>query len=254
MLALILPDCAPDPRAPNPMLQQQILDILQAPAPTLAGFVAGPNASALEAVRALQPGTLLYVWGGPGSGRSHLLQARANLSEPGQPAGLFVPAAQAGQRLPALADVDTPLPAVLIAIDDVQHLGAAAQSALFGLINRWRTAMGTPGAFSLLCAGDCAPRMLALREDLRTRLAWGQVIRLQPLSDQDRALALQDQAAARGVPLGPELLQWILTHHDRDMGRLMALMDALDRYSLARHRAITLPLLKELLAHSAPRP
>ena len=36
------------------------------------------------------------------------------------------------------------------------------------------------------------------------------------------------------------------------MSRLSALVDALDRYSLARHRAITLPLLKELLADDQP--
>ncbi|MFA5662888.1 DnaA regulatory inactivator Hda [Castellaniella sp.] len=238
------------------MLQQQILDILPAPDPTLAGFVAGPNIPILQAVRELQPGTLLYLWGGRGSGRSHLLRAAAHQPDPqsGQPAGLYVPATQAGERLPSLADEDTPIPAPLIAIDDVQQFEASAQGALFGLINRWRSTIDTPAAFSILCAGNCAPRMLALREDLRTRLAWGHVMRLEQLSDHERGQALLDQARTRGIPLAPELLHWILTHHDRDMGRLMALMDALDRYSLARHRPITLPLLKELLAHSASDP
>src|SRR3546814_7830418 len=45
---------------------------------------------------------------------------------------------------------------------------------------------------------------------------------------------------------------WVLTHYARDMGRLSALVDALDRYSLEKHRAITLPLLKDLLATDQP--
>jgi len=45
-------------------------------------------------------------------------------------------------------------------------------------------------------------------------------------------------------------LQWLLTHHSRDMRRLCALIDALDDYSLKTLRPVTLPLLKTVLAHS----
>lgn len=225
------------------MSQQLILDILPAPSPTLAGFVTGANAAVLQAVQSLGPGELLYLWGGAGSGRSHLLQATARTT------GRYVPADQAEQVLAPLAWDDATVPEAVVAVDDVHTLTAPAQAALFGLINRWRASMGTSAAFALLCAGDRAPRTLPLREDLRTRLAWGQVLRLEHLSDAQRAQALREQAQSRGLPLSDEVLQWILTHQARDMGALMALMDALDRYSLARHRAITLPLLKELLAH-----
>jgi DnaA family protein len=79
------------------------------------------------------------------------------------------------------------------------------------------------------------------------------VFRLEQLTDDERARALQERALNRGLKLSEEVLNWILTHHDRDMGRLTALIDTLDHYSLERHRPITLPLLKELLAHpSAP--
>lgn len=42
--------------------------------------------------------------------------------------------------------------------------------------------------------------------------------------------------------------QWLVTHSYRDMPSLMALLDALDTYSLARKRAVTLPLVREMLA------
>ena len=158
----------------------------------------------------------------------------------------------AGELRALATDEDRRL--ALVAIDDVGELGAEAQAALFALYNRWRTAAGTPGAFALLLAGDRAPMGMALREDLRTRLGWDLVYRLEQLSDQDRAAALRERAQARGLRLGDEVLGWILTHCDRDMGRLTALVDALDRYSLARHRPITLPLLKDLLADAQQTP
>ena len=39
-----------------------------------------------------------------------------------------------------------------------------------------------------------------------------------------------------------------MTRHYRDMPSLMALLDALDTYSLERKRAVTLPLLREMFA------
>ena len=137
-----------------------------------------------------------------------------------------------------------------MAVDDIHELSADGQAALFALYNRWREVASTRQAFALVTAGDRAPLALELREDLRTRLGWDLVFRLEQLTDEERARALQSRAADRGLDLAPEVISWLLTHHDRDMSRLSALVDALDRYSLARHRAITLPLLKDLLANN----
>jgi DnaA family protein len=43
------------------------------------------------------------------------------------------------------------------------------------------------------------------------------------------------------------MVAYLLSHFERDMGTQIALVDALDRYSLERKRPITLPLLKETL-------
>jgi DnaA family protein len=48
--------------------------------------------------------------------------------------------------------------------------------------------------------------------------------------------------------LAPEIINWMLTHHERDIRKLAELIDALDRYSLATGRPITLPLLRAMLA------
>ncbi|MBV2179885.1 DnaA regulatory inactivator Hda [Castellaniella sp. MT123] len=230
------------------MTQQLLLDILPGALPTLETFVAGVNHAAVDAVRTLTPGHALYLWGGQGSGRSHLLRARAQ-----DPDGHYLDARTPAHWLQSLAtDEDRVL--TLVAVDDVGELSDAAQAALFALFNRWRAAASTPDAFALLTAGDRAPLTMPLREDLRTRLGWDLVYRIEQLSDDDRAQALHDRALQRGLKLPDDVLHWILTHYDRDMGRLTTLIDTLDQYSLAQHRPVTLPLLKALLTRQHPDP
>ncbi|MBF6617025.1 DnaA regulatory inactivator Hda [Pollutimonas thiosulfatoxidans] len=228
------------------MTQQLILDVLPYPPPTLDNFVSGDNAAAVDALRHCEPGRAIYLWGPDGAGRSHLLKALAGLPD----AYYFGPDGLPSE-LKSIAAADSQ-PYRLIAIDDVQRLSPDGQAALFSLYNRWRELASAPAAFALIVAGDRAPMAMPLREDLRTRLGWDLVFRLQMLSDADRAQALRRQASDRGLQLSPEVINWVLTHYARDMSHLSALVDALDRYSLEKHRAITLPLLKELLASGRP--
>jgi DnaA family protein len=198
-------------------MQQLPLGISQPAQPAFDNFVAGPNAEALARVRELASGTLderiVYLWGEPGSGRSHLLRAAARAN-----------------------------PSLVVA-DDVEQLEAAAQQALFIAINEARD--GGPG---VLAAGDKPPARLALRADLSTRLAWGLVYQLGPLGDEDKARHLKTVAAERGLQLSDDIVEYLLTRLPRDMASLRSIMEVLDRYSLMRKRPLTLPLVREALA------
>jgi DnaA family protein len=99
----------------------------------------------------------------------------------------------------------------------------------------------------VLAAGRQAPAQLALREDLRTRLAWGLVYQLKPLSDTEKAAHLRDQAARRGLRLSDEVLAYLLTRLPRDLASLNHVLEGLDRYSLATKRPLTVPLVREAL-------
>lgn len=198
-------------------MQQLPLDISPPEAPGFDNFVAGANAEALAAVRALAAGTLresiVYLWGEPASGRSHLLRA-AQRANPG-----------------------------LTLADDVQALDAKAQQVLFVAINTARERGG-----AVLAAGDRPPAGLALREDLRTRLAWGLVYELRPLGDDAKRAYLSALAARRGLQLSPEVVAYLLARLPRDFSSLNRVMEALDKHSLARQRALSLPLVREALA------
>lgn len=209
------------------MSAQLALDLIQPLEPSLDNFVPGANAEALAALRGVAAGagpSFIYLWGTPGSGRSHLLRAFGQAGTSGE-----VPEYGPDRSL--------------YIVDDVDRLDEESQRRLFVLANEVRA---TPGA-TLLAAGPVAPAQLALREDLRTRLAWGLVYQLHPLSDVDKVQALERHAASRGIPLSPEVSSYLLTHVPRDMRTLVAILDALDAHALARRRAITLPLVREWL-------
>lgn len=218
-------------------MTQLALDLLQPLLPSLDNFVAGRNAEALAALRALVAHRLaeriVYLWGTPGSGRSHLLAALAVL--PG------------GYRWTATDVVERPGVAL---VDDVETLDASTQIALFNRLN----AVRADAACAAVVAGAEPPAQLALREDLRTRLAWGYVYQLHPLTDEEKAAALQAHAASRGVRIDADVIPFLLVQLPRDMRTLVAALDALDAWALVRKRALTLALAREWLAaaHAAP--
>jgi DnaA family protein len=197
-------------------MQQLVLDIGRAPEPEFANYIAGPNAEALARVQDLAAGrlreALVYLWGEPGSGRTHLLRAARRAS------------------------------AALVAADDVDTLDDAGQQRLFSAINAAR-AGGPP----VLAAGPRPPAQLSLREDLRTRLAWGLVYQLRPPGDEEKAFYLRGEAARRSLRLSDDVVAYLLTRLPRDLSSLNAVLEALDRYSLATKRPVTLPLVRKAL-------
>jgi DnaA family protein len=227
-------------------MQQLLLDLAPVPAATLDNFAPGRNAEPLRALRTWLAGhgePTLYLWGPPGSGKTHLLSGAAAEARSQGIDTLLVAA-------PELGDGGgwTHIPARL-AIDDVHVLSPAGQAALFTLLNR-----AVQGELRLLIAGDIAPAGLTLREDVRTRLAAVLVLQLHPLDDEEKARALQTHARSRGFELPPEAARHLLLHGRRDLRWLLSVLVALDRYSLQTRRPITLPLLREVLqaAHSDP--
>ena len=204
--------------------------------PTFDNFHAGVNGPALNHLRSLNlPAPPVYLWGGGGCGKTHLLQAVAARCQ------------AVGQQL-AWFDAADPLPWTLVPgwslviVDRCEALGDAAQHAAFALFED-----STAHGVQWLAAGRLPPVDLPLRDDLRTRLSWGHVFGLQPLPDAETRAALRREADRRGIFLSDEVMAFLLTHFERDLGNLMGLLDQLDRYGLAKARRITVPLVRQML-------
>lgn len=219
-------------------MKQLALDFTCMPAPTLENFVPGANAEVLTVLRALAhgnaPDRFVYLWAGRGCGKSHLLRACVAAA---QACGLRARLLEPGWEAHAVAGYD------LLALDDVLALSEAAQQALFNLINRLQAGRG-----ALLVSGPYAPMHLRLRADLASRLGQGLVFQVKCLSDAEKVDALMAQAQGRGLALPREVPEYLLKTWRRDLPALVAVLDALDRYSLETKRAITLPLAREVLA------
>jgi len=188
----------------------------------------------------------IYWWGPEGSGRSHLLRAIGNAAEaldiPYFPLSPVEPISwvRLEEKITSLAELTSPS---IITVDDVDRLDERLIAALFRILNNVQASK----AIHIFMAGKAAPANLELREDLRTRLGWGLIFQTHLLDDDEKIQALEQAAQARGLVLSPDVLPWLLNRFYRDMPNLMALMDALDSYSLETKRAVTLPLVRELL-------
>ncbi|HAF00953.1 MAG TPA: DnaA regulatory inactivator Hda [Methylophilaceae bacterium] len=195
-------------------MKQLLLDIQPPPAPSFDNFKLGKNAEAVinirEAIHGNASTRFIYLWGAAGSGKTHLLKA----------------AKAQGANI----------------ADDVHLLNNDAQIALFNTYNQLKESGGV-----LITAGLHTPTQMGLRDDLATRLAWGLVYQLHPLSDQEKTEALQAHARERGIKLPDEVIAYCLRYLRRDLPTLMAVLDALDEWSLVTKKPVTVPMLKKLL-------
>lgn len=200
-------------------------------------FVPGTNTMALEHLRAVHAGSApVYLWGPSGSGKTHLLEALAlRFQQQGAQVGWF----SAADAAPWAIDERT----ALIVFDGCDQFDPDQQHAAFALFVD-ATTRGIP----IAAAGRVPPVDLPLRDDLRTRLGWGHVLAIQPLSESETRAALRREADRRGLFLSDDVMDYLLTRFARDLKYLMSLLDGLDEYALVNKRAITVPLLKQMLA------
>ena len=244
-----------------PLPKQFALDISHSPVASLDNYLPGKDLALISALKEIEKSwhkstatTLsnplnqrwIYWWGPEGSGRTHLLNAIGNAAQQvgfehvslssGEPTSWV----RLEENISAMAQIEVPS---VITVDDVDCLDDRLVGSLFRILNTVQASK----AIHIFMTGKSAPANLKLREDLRTRLGWGLVFQTQLLDDDEKIQALSEAAKARGLVLSPEVLPWLLNRFYRDMPSLMALIDALDAYSLETKRAVTLPLVRELL-------
>ena len=214
---------------------------------TFESFFPGNNVEIILQLQELAnqgPEQQVYIWGEPGSGKSHLLQACCQLAKTLGYDPLYL----------ALSKHDLPKPAMLdgleeldlVCLDDVQHVAENPewQQALFNFYNRQRQ-----NNHHLVLAADCPPKYLPLDlPDLKTRMSWGLTLKIQPLRDDQLIEALTYKAHYLGFDIPATVGRFLLNHYVQDLPKLWLLLEKMDRATLAAKRKLSIPFLKQILA------
>lgn len=210
----------------------------------LAAFVPGEDATTFEAISAVaraESGAWLFVAGPEGSGKTHLLVGACH--EAAARGAQYLPMARLGEGAEDALIAVAPGP--LVAVDDVDAIAGrlGAEIALFDAYNRVRDAGG-----QMLFAARHRPGQLSLvLPDLVSRLSACTQLQQAPLGEEDRRRVFGLRAIERGLELEPGVVEFLFRRHARDLGALLALLDRIDRESLAEQRRITVPFLRRIV-------
>ena len=208
-----------------------------------SNFVARQNDDVVQAVRLASSGSqFVFVWGEPGSGRTHLLHAACReAAESGRRTALL-PLQEAARWQPEVIEGWDGFD--FVAVDDVQcATGIEWERALFTLYNGLRDA-----GSSLVVMANRPPAGLDVAlPDLASRFGAMLVYQLHSLDDDGKLEALTRKARARGLDLAEDTGRYLLARVSRDMHYLAALLDRLDKASLAHQRRLTIPFVRDFL-------
>lgn len=226
-------------------MEQLPLGVRLRAASTMASFHAGPNAGVLAALEARADATGLspvWLFGSPGAGRTHLLQATCALAGArGRRVG-YLPLGD----LPGMSGMAAGFEDLeVVCLDDVDRIAgdAAWEGALFTLYNGLLERGG-----NLVMSAAAAPRATAIRlPDLASRLAASIVFQLQPLAEADQGEALVGRARALGIDLPEDTLQYLQRRLPRDLATLCDALDKLDAAALSAQRRLTVPFVRSVL-------
>ncbi len=213
---------------------------------SFANFYPAGNQEALQGLMKLArqsaPG-FIFLWGGEGSGKSHLLQALCHEAGSAGGATVYLPLKKAADLS---CEILSGLEAMsLVCLDDVGSIVGSAEweEAIFHLYNRIQMQGGR-----LVVTAHAPPLSLGLcLADLASRLAHGLIYHLQCLDDEQKGYALQQRATFRGFALPEEVLSYLLKRSPRNMSTLFELFDRLDQASLAAKRKLTIPFVRSFL-------
>ena len=234
-------------------------------AQTFESFVPGPaNEFAFRAAKALGSGeneeiSLLYVHGGFGYGKSHLLNAIALEARKRGKRALFLGAEDfmrqflgALNRKETLGFKEDLRAADILLIDDLQHLCRSTYTV--------SEFLHTLNAFSdlrrkLVIAADKAPGAIDnLSADVRSRLSGGLVIALDKPDRATRLAILKSRAAefarARGLAVSDDVLDHIADSEENSPRDLVGAFNKVATYADLTKQPLTLEAARHILGQA----
>lgn len=230
---------------------------------TFEQFVAGPSnrlAHAASLAVGDQPGRAynpLFIHGGVGLGKSHLLQAIAQRVLERDPnarilylacdsfVNQFINAVTSGEMNTfrnRFRNVD------MLVIDDVQFLAGhdRTQEEFFHTFNALHQS-----SKQIVLSADCAPSEIAkLEERLVSRFNWGLVARVEKPDYETRVAILKKKAQMRGLPLADDVICYVAARIDSNTRELEGAITKLQGESMLTNGVIDMDLAKKALGEA----
>jgi chromosomal replication initiator protein len=201
----------------------------------------------------------LYLYGGVGLGKTHLLHAIGHEIQRRHPSWrvLYLVAEQfvnelinsiRFERMQAFRERYRTVDALLI--DDVQFVGGKerTQEEFFHTFNTLYTAQKP-----IILSSDAPPRSIAgLEERLRSRFEWGLIADIQPPELETKIVILRRKAEARGQTLPDDVSLFLAQQVRSNVRELEGLLNRVLAFSQLTGRPLSLDLAKETLRDILP--
>lgn len=209
-------------------------------------FLEGNNKEVLQCLKNVASGDekkSVYIWGLKGTGKSHLLQATCMEADEINRSVAYIPLVNHSvydpDILQDLHELD------LICIDDIDLISGHDEweRSLLHLYNKVRD-----NNRSMLITGSASPQLIKIKlQDLKSRLAWDLIYHLDPLSDLEKTMVLQQRANARAFELPVEVADYLVNRVKRDLPNLIEILDQLDEQTMVKQKKLTIPFVKSFL-------
>jgi chromosomal replication initiator protein len=201
----------------------------------------------------------LFVYGGVGLGKTHLLHAIGHEIQRSRPQlrVLYLAAEQfvnelinsiRFDRMPAFRERYRTIDVLMI--DDVQFIAnkERTQEEFFHTFNTLYTSQK-----QIILSSDSSPRNIpTLEERLRSRFEWGLIADIQPPDLETKVAILQRKASSEGVQLPEEVAEFIAQQVKSNIRELEGLLTRVIAYSSLTDKPLSPALARETLKDILP--
>jgi DnaA family protein len=228
-------------------MEQIPLDVQLADHAVFETWLAGGNGALVHALKQIAEArtfAVCWLWGGPESGKSHLLQACVNEAHRHQFRTAYLPVGPGSELEPGMVENMDDLD--VVCIDDIDAVAGHDdwEQAIFGLFEGLRQR----GSRLVMSAGKSPLHCGYALPDLVSRFSSGATFRVHPLSDDDKIRAMQLRASWRGLEMSDDVANFLFARVARGNRFLFDLLDRLDKKALVEQKRMTIPFVRSFLA------